>query len=634
MAAVHIEEPVVGSAPAARAVALRTWLGRHGISLLVAVGLALCALNLRSLRPRYDIDSSFRIALSQAAGDGLRYGSDIAWPYGPLGYLAGPTLLSRPQLLLGIAYQMVIATVVFLVALHLLQQAGLRRAWAACVLVPFALALGVTENVVPEFVAISMTMVVVVVTRELTTRAAPPARFTALYGAVGALAGVQVLVKFSTGVALAAAVVAIAATVPGRVRNVSVAAGAFVLAWLLGWFATGQRLGDLGPWIVHSLDLARGYQDGQAFGPTTSTMKLAGGVLLVPLGILVVGAVRYARRERWAGAVPIAVIAVVTWFALKQSTVRWDRWHILSGFLMIATLTLTFPWSRKLRALPVSALLVAALCTMAFERRLVEPGWTDRADAMLSVVSGSHRADELDAAAADARRAYDIPDDVIAALAGRRVHAEEWDIAAVWAYGLEWSPLPNIQSYSAYSTMMDELNRDRYRSPDGPDGVLITTDTVDGRNDVWESPEARLALTCNFASVASDGRWSALIRSTDICGAPQVIDVVRAAEGTPIAIPEPATASSLVVAHVSLPADPVNRLATTIARPIRTTKVWVDGRLHRFLSGTASGAHIVRSPGQFDGRQLPHGVVADEELVFVDTGGGEIVVTFEEIPLG
>jgi hypothetical protein len=62
--------------------------------------------------------------------------------------------------------------------------------------------------------------------------------------------------------------------------------------------------------------------------------------------------------------------------------------------------------------------------------------------------------------------------------------------------------------------------------------------------------------------------------------------------------------------------------------------VTLDDATYRLVPGHAANAHILRSPGQVDGRQLPHGVVQHDTISFSNLGSGDVVVRFEEIPLG
>ena len=45
-------------------------------------------MNVGTVRPVGGIDSSFRVGLTEAVLNGMDFGTDVVWPYGPLGFLA------------------------------------------------------------------------------------------------------------------------------------------------------------------------------------------------------------------------------------------------------------------------------------------------------------------------------------------------------------------------------------------------------------------------------------------------------------------------------------------------------------------------------------------------------------------
>src|SRR6185436_15787656 len=135
------------------------------------------------------------------------------------------------------------------------------------------------------------------------------------------------------------------------------------------------------------------------------------------------------------------------------------------------------------------------------------------------------------------RAEYDLPPKVVAALRGHPVHADPWDIAAVWAFHLEWEPLPVFQTYSAYTPYLDEHNAARLLASPRL-AVLRHQDTsVDQRVPAWESPAAMLALTCDYDVAAAARHWEALTPGADRCGATHPLRTVTVEPGQPIRVP-------------------------------------------------------------------------------------------------
>lgn len=593
--------------------------------------LALIAMNLSAAIPDWGIDSSFRVALTQAVLDNLRFGIDVAWPYGPLGFLAGPTALHRGMLAVAILYQFVVLVVLFSLVVLALGRSGLHRRWMLAVLVPFALAISVTENIVPELVANTVLLSLILLRQDDQAGSQSP-RNGWLLAITGVVAGSLILVKFGPGLFACAMVGWFALVSRARLMHVPLALAAIAAGFFCAWFGSGQEAASLLPYVHTSLDLSSGYQDAQASAPYGGRLALTGLMALAAVAILVFGAWRQSRHDRrtWLILFPLALML---WFTLKQGFVRWDTYHANGALIMLGLLAMSFRWEKRFLLLPAGVMLMGTLMGLANEPARMKTTWPKRAEAVLAALSSGRQARALEAARATLRESYAVPEQVVAALRDGSVHAESWDINALWANNLQWNPLPNLQSYSTYTTGLDRINAARYESAPGPDRVLLNPDSTDNRYALWESPDARVALTCNFVPVAAGGTWTALRRAPSACGAARPLQSVTAEAGQTIPVPEPRSAESLVVARFTLPSDPIAKLLTSIAKPPRYAGVTIDGTAYRLVIGTAGSAHLLRSPGATGERQLPHGRVQHSTLSFSNVGSGLITVQFEEIPL-
>jgi hypothetical protein len=592
--------------------------------------LALLGTNVSTARPAWGIDSSFRVGLTEAVRNGMQFGVDVVWPYGPLGFLGGPTYLDRGLLALAVVFQLAVLTVLFTSLVVHLERLGISRTWSGAVLVCWAFAISVTDNIVPELAAITVVVVLVTWWHDRSDMPSPSDWW--VIALAGSVAGALVLVKVGPGAVACGAVVVFAISTDRRSRLGPVAIAAIAAGFLVCWFATGQAASSLSPFFSTSRELSSGYQDAQAVGPDGGRVKVIGALTVVSVVVAAFGVHRWVRRQRraWWAVVPIAA---AVWFELKQGLVRWDNWHTAGAFLLVALLIASIDWDRRSALVPLSILAVSAVAAVGIEPSRLRSTWSDRLDVAQVLMINGRQDREIDEARAEIRASYDVPAPVIDALASGTVHAEEWDINAVWGYGLDWEPLPVLQSYSTYTAELDRINAEHYAATDGPDGVLLHPATVDFRYGPWESPAARVALTCNFVHVTTAGDWTALRRAADACGTARELLTVRVAPNETIDVPEPSSPDALVVAHFDLPGDAIGSVVTALARPLRYAHVTLDGTRYRLVLGTAENAHLVSSPGLVGDRELPHGRIATTTMSFDNVGSGDIIVRFEEIPL-
>ena len=132
---------------------------------------------------------------------------------------------------------------------------------------------------------------------------------------------------------------------------------------------------------------------------------------------------------------------------------------------------------------------------------------------------------------------YALTPEALAALRGHSVAVEPWEIAAAWAYDLDWRPLPIFQNYSAYTSELDRLNAAAIEDPNGPEvllrqipagaGPLGGRAGFMGRQPAWDPPEQNIATVCNFIPVLTEGTWQVLSRIPDRCGPEKLIASLR-----------------------------------------------------------------------------------------------------------
>ena len=518
------------------------------------------------------LDPSWMLGLALAQEQGLAWGRDIIFTYGPLGIGVYPIAVSSGTLL---------ASLLIAFVMHLLMVGtifvALRRQYGplGSALLTFLVATAVGTIQADETVVAAFGLAVLALT-------APPdkARRAALALAIGggALVSFSLLVKLNNGIAAAGIVAAALAATPAPKRSLAIGAASGLVSLVVLWLLAGQPLLALDDYARNSLDTIGGYVE--AMGVEEAGAPGQWHLLVIVGSAIVVSALAWTsfpdlgNRRR---AALVTAILLVHYFILREVFIR----HSLAQgtfLVLLVPIVLMIPWPRPRRGLSLgiaAVLLVSYLTSFA-----VSPGeiWAPkkRATAMAKQFRDAldgQRVDQLVAAGKAGIRAVDYAPSpaVIGALRGRCVHAEPVEVSALWGEDLDWCPLPAFQSYTAYTSRLDQLNADRYADPErGPDGVLRGAFAVDTRHPAWESPKAMLALLCNFAEVERDDVWQALVRIPDRCGEPRPAGEVTGELGSPIALPRPA-GNAVLVAHVEgMQIDGVERLKMLYRPPAGT----------------------------------------------------------------
>jgi hypothetical protein len=555
--------------------------------------------------PKHSIDVAWAVGLQQAAADGLAHGRDIAWTYGPLGFLGRPT----PFVGATSATALLVTAAIYLAALASLLHAT-RRHFGLAVAVIVALLAGRAFAFIEPFE--TLLNVVFAWAVELLRRD-PVRRPDWVAVTAGVLSGAAMLGKLNDGVFVTAMSVAVVAAVsPRRVRSLAILGIAFATTFLVLWTATGQGAADLAGYVRASLDLISGYSDAMgAYRPAYNWMYLAFGVT----GILVLWAAWNAgagstRLRRLALAGIVVLLLFATWkFAFVRN-------HVAASFATLGFAGLMLVSTR----LPRSTVLVtvAALAIAFLGVSSVQPvrlaGVVDSARAFASQALTAGSPSRWEAATRETRDHLRdflrLPPSLLPEVEGRTTHVDPWYADAITAYpGMTWRPPPVFQTYSAYTVYLDELNADLLRSEGRPqrilrhgtpevaeEGARVNAASIDSRFYWWDSPAATVERVCRYEEIAADAGWQVLADTGRACGPLRPLGSATAAHGQPVPVPAAPDAGDLVIVRIhGLEPDLPSRVRSALWR----TPPWyadLDGVRYRIVPGTATQTLLLAVP--------------------------------------
>jgi hypothetical protein len=224
-----------------------------------------------------------------------------------------------------------------------------------------------------------------------------------------------------------------------------------------------------------------------------------GAALVLAMGSGVI--ILWRRGMRSACQATLLLLPVVA-FEFKEGFVRADALHeaaffsvviVVGGILLAAA---TSPLMTELRTGLLGTASVAVGICLAF---LLGSGMQMPLLSVSATASGYRYAWTMvtDSAAreaqgtsteARARAYYDLSPSLVAQLATGTVDVLPVDIALVYGYGFAWDPRPVLQSYSAYTTYLDDSDAAHFASATGPDRLLFADSSIDGRYPVFDEP--------------------------------------------------------------------------------------------------------------------------------------------------
>jgi hypothetical protein len=519
-----------------------------------------------SIVPGTGPDPSWVAGLYMAHGEGLRFGPDLVFTYGPLGFLEVPALYVQAMWILAFLYQ---AFLHVALAISLLWVA--RRALPLAVAAALCFVLQVIGLLEGAAVLLAFVWCFIALDERAPRFAVP---LVAIGG--GALGAIELLGKVNYGIAILCLAAMVVLVAPGRRRNCALFAATALGVFASAWFAGGQDLSTLPDFASRTAWVVSGYSG--AMGTDIGAHAWERIAALAAMALLVTGAAAAGWRAPWPRRIAsVALATLFSFMAFKQGFVRQGLGNTPEFFALVAAAGLAVAsrlprqslWIGALRrAAPLAGVAVVAPLTVLALIVLPTPSlWHSlqprphveyMRQGFEALLSGGERERLTGEARRSMRATYRLDPRILRALGSRPVHVDPWEVGVAWAYGLAWQPLPTMQSYLAYTPALDRLNATALSGGEGPAAILRQSPpatgaggSVDSRYPGWESPAAMRAMLCHYRPAVTGPRWQLLERTANRCGAVRPLGVVRSQTGRQIAVPPPPAAGELVFAKVA-----------------------------------------------------------------------------------
>lgn len=454
-------------------VSRKVWLFSCSLLLISILVSFVC---FRPQMPQNDLDPSWAWGISYAVDNGWRLGTDLIFTYGPLAN-AYTWLYSEQHGLTYLAVSAYLAACLFFGSWSLFVDQ--RRAIPVLLLAFLTAWLGMYKD--GFFMLIPVLAVFNIIGAHLPEESLRGRRFAVVCLLLPAF-GVLALIKLSFAVICAVGGL-VSVILLARRREYKSAALIVVLPLVslaALWVLMGQKLVDLPNYVLNALPIISGY---------TEAMSIYGGlalpgVMLAGSLVLLHGMVTHKRISR-----PLAWCAATTgaaylFLAFKAGFVRQDAHGVASGSAVALLTVVAWPFMQSVRALAIVAVsvvagLIVSLGSLATDPVSLTRSFTSRvansfdAAATRLLDSAKFRSD-YDAAvqkiaAADPLPKLEGPSDIYS-----------YDQAVLLASGNEWSPRPILQSYSAYTPGLMNVNADHLNGDKAPENIFFGIQPIDG----------------------------------------------------------------------------------------------------------------------------------------------------------
>lgn len=553
------------------------------------------------------IDPSWQAGLALARITRVRWGHDLVYNYGPLGFLQNSGYYSTGQSMLATLYQAAVVAGLFLgvaAALRLRYSPMTALLGAAAVTGIASIAEASLYTEIAVLAAVSWAGVLLL---------GQPSRRTMLIGcaSLGALAGLHLLIKYSTGLHFIAIAITLSILLGWQhvERHVATVASCSA-AFMLGWLAMGQSVGDLPGWLNDSNEIVSGYVEGLAIPIPWD----AAGALLLTVGWAVALVAMFLRGAPRIPRSYTVFIAIVTAMAAKTAFARYDSSHFayLLAVIVVAIAISALPQMLPRRTTIISA-TVAVLYTLAiavvFSRSLAIVEAPARAAQRLATLAWPGLAQHYVTEGKATQRAfYRIPDSMIATIGTGTVHIDPSETSAAWAYDLAWRPVPIFQAFQAYSPRLDAMNAAVLATETqfvlSKRSTTSPATTIENRLLVQTSPLYYRAMLCNQKVREVDKRWALFARTADRCAPPTLLSEVDVSGGKSVTVPAPSDPDSALLVGIDLQPTLMDRLFDGHLVPLTEFRIVLDGISYRLTNANAAEPFLLNTPASTDGTNL------------------------------
>lgn len=312
---------------------------------------AVASWNLRFTGPIGGLDPSWAAGLYMAADRGMDFGTQLVFPFGPLGFLRQPWLWYGDLAVLAFMYSGVLR-----IALSVSLVWALRRTLNGAA----ALVLTFLILVVAPSIEIPILLAAVWCLAALSPEPPPFARPLVVFGGA-ALGAIETLVVLRSGpLILAMCSITLLAEERWR-RDLPVFIGCSALGTTLLWLAAGQGLGNLPDFVRTAPETISGYSEAMAV-PASSGLHLP---VILMLGSVLVAAAAWTSAAGRARLAAAAAIGLAAFLLYKEAVVRAEPGHVAVFFGTALGLGASFAFGRR-RLLAVIAVVALGVLALRF----------------------------------------------------------------------------------------------------------------------------------------------------------------------------------------------------------------------------------------------------------------------------
>ncbi|MEO5357203.1 MAG: hypothetical protein H7844_07890 [Nitrospirae bacterium YQR-1] len=553
-----------------------TFIGKTTIFLLFAV------LFILTLPPFYhvltaELDDSYLVGLNKVLLMNYNFGKDIVSTYGPIGYLKSPLYIDRAHWIGSVVFTFYVHITFFAALLLFLKKVKASTSVYLYVLLSLFIFLQAKNRIEPY-----LYFYLFIFSYLYCKRQKPSYLYLLLLIPQFA---VLAYIKISLGIFL----ILIAATLTGFLLYMKRYGEALfvVMLYIVSLFASGRLLigsfSDMFVFFKNSMQLTAYYAE--AVSVTGELWQVLTAILFwcIYIGLIIYNFIRGGGN---------GLLFLVFSFALclgsfKHGFMRHTDLHAIDFFATWGLINILFfaeiQNMRKTfkRFVFIYSLLFPLIFTIILYPKNIVPLNTtiSQMSALTEILFNEKEFAPKEKNRKMLRQFFSLSPETINLINGHTVDIIPFDIALTELYDLNYRPRPVFQSYNAYTSQLDKLGAEFYKSNRAPEFIIYKNDSLDGKEPVFYEPETFRTILLRYSRVHSDGKFLILRKH----GTPKKYEETSAGSltasvGEPFKMPV-YVSDTLVFARIRMDYNFAGRLLALAYKPPMTYfEVYIDGK--------------------------------------------------------
>lgn len=285
-------------------------------------------------------------------------------------------------------------------------------------------------------------------------------------------------------------------------KKISLLKYSIVLATPLILIFVGSKLldVDLYSYIYFGLEIVKGYNEIMYLHLGFFSKNINWVILFGISAVLFLMHIMYHNKAKNTKTIFITGIFMLCLYVLyKQSFVRGDIEHIegffqLTPFLLFCT---SYFYSKQWKYSHNIMLVTILLIPLLFNREDIKSNLETKKLSKTNYINGLKQFNS-DFGYSLKNSKNLLPENVLNDIGNSTVDIYPWDILLLLENNLNYLPRPVIQSYTAYTKALENLNFEHYNSENGPEYVIYQYRSIDNRYPLFDEPKLNLVLQYNY----------------------------------------------------------------------------------------------------------------------------------------